>query len=310
MAVKRVHYFNHQLLREQDFNDEQAYHMEMRRRHNRLFHSWGVVDGLEVRQHGQHEVMVEPGMALDREGREIILLEGVKRNLSSFTHDDEVYVTVSYQEDAEESDRLSVGGREEFSRTAELAEIREQRKEHLEENALILARVRLNEHGHIEHVDTASPPRRIAREAVTNPNAGWLRLPFKPVRLNTLVIAGQPGGATETDFVVDEANAYCGERGAKGSMQIPVPPGVTRITGFKIAGTTEGEVRVRLLRTGWNEGKGEGEKTKLMEEIVTDASFHRQVSLTPTELNDSHALAVSVKAMGKTEIWLVAVKYE
>ena len=43
--IKRLNYFDAQFLGETDFTDEQTYHLEMRRRHNRLLHSWGVADG-------------------------------------------------------------------------------------------------------------------------------------------------------------------------------------------------------------------------------------------------------------------------
>ena len=33
MSIKRLNYFNHQFLEEQDFREEQQYQIEMRRRH-------------------------------------------------------------------------------------------------------------------------------------------------------------------------------------------------------------------------------------------------------------------------------------
>ena len=46
--TRRVHYFDHQFLRVEDFTDEQAYHLEMRRAHNRMLHSPGVAHGLAL----------------------------------------------------------------------------------------------------------------------------------------------------------------------------------------------------------------------------------------------------------------------
>ena len=46
--VKRLNYYNSQFLKENDFNDEQLYHNQMRRFHNRALHTWGIVEGLEV----------------------------------------------------------------------------------------------------------------------------------------------------------------------------------------------------------------------------------------------------------------------
>jgi hypothetical protein len=70
--ITRVNYFERQFLRTQDFADEQAYHVAMRRRHNIAHHTWGVVGGLElVAEEGG--LFVQPGMAVDGYGRELIL---------------------------------------------------------------------------------------------------------------------------------------------------------------------------------------------------------------------------------------------
>jgi hypothetical protein len=308
MVPKRMNYFTHQLLREQDFKDEQAYHIEMRRRHNRLFHSWGVVEGLEVVQKGTHEIIVEPGIAIDHEGREILLEENETRDLSAFTHDSEAFITIAYRQ--EESDLFSAGGIEGYTRVTEKAEVRDVRHDQLDPAAVGLARVSLGEHGHINEIDLGHSFRKVAK-VITTSLVGWVRLPFKPVRLNPVRISGKLAGgeSSEYDFIVDEATAYCGEHGARGSMQIPVPPGAGQVSGFRIAGITNGHITVRLFRTGWNVREGKGEKSQLLEETVTDRSFHKEVPV-QSSLDESHALAVSVKAEGESEIWLVAVRFE
>ena len=48
LAIKRLRYFNHQFLRVEDFQEEQDYHLRMRRRLNRVLHTWGVAEGLQV----------------------------------------------------------------------------------------------------------------------------------------------------------------------------------------------------------------------------------------------------------------------
>lgn len=79
-SITRVHYFEGQFLRTQDFVDEQAYHVAMRRRHNISHHTWGIVSGLElVLEEGNF--YVQPGLAVDGYGRELVLPE--KRTLSS-----------------------------------------------------------------------------------------------------------------------------------------------------------------------------------------------------------------------------------
>jgi len=307
MVSKRMNYFTHQLLREQDFRDEQAYHIEMRRRHNRLFHSWGVVEGLEVVQKGSHEISVEPGVAIDHEGREIVLEESETRDLAAFTHDSEAFITIAYRQ--EDTDPFSAGGIEGYTRVAEKAEVRDVRHDQIDPAAVVLARVRLGEHGQIAEIDMGRNFRRVAKLEVPA-GAGWVRLPFKPVRLNPVRIGGElaKSESAEYDFIVDEATAYC-ENSARGSMQIPVPPGARHVSGFRIAGITQGHVTVRLFRTGWNTKESRGEKSRLLEETLTDRSFHKEVAVN-SPLDESHALAVSINAEGKTEIWLVAVRFE
>jgi len=72
MAIQRLNYFNGQFLREKDFNDEQGYHLSMRRMHNKNAHTPGIVYGLEVVA-GTSPVIVKAGMAIDKDGREIVL---------------------------------------------------------------------------------------------------------------------------------------------------------------------------------------------------------------------------------------------
>lgn len=79
-SISRAHYFEGQFLRTQDFVDEQAYHVAMRRRHNISHHTWGIVSGLQIVLEEGH-FFVQPGVAVDGYGRELILPQ--KRALSS-----------------------------------------------------------------------------------------------------------------------------------------------------------------------------------------------------------------------------------
>ena len=70
-ALQRNNYFSGRLLTDRDLRQEQEYHRELRRRHNRCLHGWGVVCGLELSiRHG--EITVTPGLALDCQGDEIV----------------------------------------------------------------------------------------------------------------------------------------------------------------------------------------------------------------------------------------------
>jgi hypothetical protein len=72
--IVRVRYFDRQFLRPQDFTDEQAYHVAMRRRHNIAGHTWGILHGL-VLTADSGPLAVQPGRAVDGYGREVAAIE-------------------------------------------------------------------------------------------------------------------------------------------------------------------------------------------------------------------------------------------
>ena len=101
MPVKRLHYFDHQFLVEADFTDEQAYHVGMRRRLTRLFHTFGIAEGLVVNKTGAKQVTVRAGLAVDRDGREMVLEADTVLDLgnaASFPPGSTVHVTIAYDE--------------------------------------------------------------------------------------------------------------------------------------------------------------------------------------------------------------------
>jgi hypothetical protein len=82
--AKRNSYFSGQLLTEDDFREEQEYFRGKGKRHNRYLHGYGVVCGLRVVPAGPSQpmcVVVEPGLALDAWGREIVVPEPVEFDL-------------------------------------------------------------------------------------------------------------------------------------------------------------------------------------------------------------------------------------
>jgi hypothetical protein len=73
--IKRLNYFTGQFLDAQDFKDEQTYHVEMRRRANQLLRTPGVISGLQATKTADSKgVTLTPGLALDAQGREVIIL--------------------------------------------------------------------------------------------------------------------------------------------------------------------------------------------------------------------------------------------
>lgn len=317
MPMKRLKYFTHQFLREQDFEAEQNYHIAMRRLHNRSIHGWGVVEGLAVHKKNDKEIVIDPGIAIDGLGREIILANQVTRDLSSFEPGSYTYITISYEEMLEDSDRYSSGGVEGYTRTTETTLVSERRHEPVKDGSvLILARVRINENGNVsDEIETHLRTHLHARSTVT----GWLRLPFKPVRLEPLRVGGKLVPPKQWDpsveFTVDVASAYC-DKGARGTMPIPVPPGASKLKAFRICGTTHGKVEVELVRGGWNSEANRSEQKQLAERRVerrAEGDGFDEVIELPEErqnLGELHTLSIGVIAEGRTEIWLVAARFE
>lgn len=107
---KRVNYTHGLVLGVDDFQQEQSYHKENRRLLNRFLHGYGIVCGLLVKPTdppSEEWVFVEPGLALDPLGREVVVSTGVQLDLSEYPGSESgmevaeqstVYVTLEYQE--------------------------------------------------------------------------------------------------------------------------------------------------------------------------------------------------------------------
>ena len=72
-APTRVNYFEGQFLHAADLRDEQDYHRGRHQRLGRLALGSGVLCGLEVTVTGDGQIVVEPGIAIDGLGREIVV---------------------------------------------------------------------------------------------------------------------------------------------------------------------------------------------------------------------------------------------
>jgi hypothetical protein len=79
--LDRLNYFNGQRLEASDLKLEQQYHIRVRRWLNKSLYTTGIARGLEVVKDTDPlkamNVIVSPGLALDSEGREIILLDQI-----------------------------------------------------------------------------------------------------------------------------------------------------------------------------------------------------------------------------------------
>lgn len=82
-TILRLHYYERQYLGAVDLEDQQSYLRDMRRRHNVGHHTWGIVTGLDLVEQPVPgdptavNVYIQPGMAIDGFGREIIVMAPV-----------------------------------------------------------------------------------------------------------------------------------------------------------------------------------------------------------------------------------------
>jgi hypothetical protein len=115
--IERLNYFEGEFLGATDFQAEQEYHRDMRRRHNLGQHTWGIVTGLGLAQAAnggtspggatEVDVYLQPGMAVDGFGREIVLLSQAQLTQEMFAAFFDpnpnasakwMYVWISYQQ--------------------------------------------------------------------------------------------------------------------------------------------------------------------------------------------------------------------
>lgn len=91
----RPRYFEGMILSADDFQTEQEYHVNKRRMHNRCLHGCRVACGLEVELR-RNTVYIQPGMALDCQGNEIVVSDPVKISLPSRKR--RFFLTIAYAE--------------------------------------------------------------------------------------------------------------------------------------------------------------------------------------------------------------------
>lgn len=101
--LERINYVHGMLLTETDLKTEQAYFLDKDRAHNRL-HGWGTICGLSVEptQPPSSSVLVQPGLAIDCCGREIVLNEAIPLDvigaISGIGQRETVLVVIEYGE--------------------------------------------------------------------------------------------------------------------------------------------------------------------------------------------------------------------
>ena len=168
--IKRPNYFTSQFLEEGDFQDEQSYHMSMRRRHNRAMHRWGVVEGLQVSKTAAQQVSITPGMAVDNQGREIVLPADPAPppiNPGVTARNTDVFITIAYADALDAADAYTTAGvTGKFKKTTERPELKAQLAPPTDGSVIILARVSVAATGDVGAVDNTA---RTAASSVIAP---------------------------------------------------------------------------------------------------------------------------------------------
>lgn len=104
MGLKRMNYFKGEFLNTEDFKDEQQYHIDMLRSHNRNLHAWGIAEGLDVVcKIGENKIAIKSGMAIDAEGYQIIVDQDIEEPVPANKTATELYLTVCYSDNPTDS---------------------------------------------------------------------------------------------------------------------------------------------------------------------------------------------------------------
>ena len=135
--IERLNYYQGQYLGAEDFKTEQAYHRDMRRRHNIAHHTWGIVTGLELVERTEDGVQgvvvyLQPGVAVDGYGREIIVAEPTRLDAADFNRFNNqqpahYQVWIGYEEEEAERPRFGYeicGEEDQFQRARETFRLR------------------------------------------------------------------------------------------------------------------------------------------------------------------------------------------
>jgi hypothetical protein len=174
---RRLRYFNGQFLKEQDFIDEQRYHLDRRRRLTRLLMTPGVLEGLDVTPvPNAPRVKVAQGTAVDAAGRLLVRSDdSVPIELGDkVNHDGPVTVIIAIAYDEVEADAPQGGGSPRWLEAPDVVAFLEgDQNAPAPDTHLHLARLTLDANGAVT-IDPATPAGRAGlsvrgRLAVTGP---------------------------------------------------------------------------------------------------------------------------------------------
>jgi hypothetical protein len=117
--IKRENYTTGQFLTAADFLRDQTYHLTLRHLHAQNLHTPGIATGLTVSKVDDTHIAVSAGMALDPQGRELVLLAPVTLDLSGLKPAGSYYLMIGYAEVLDPADKVQIGGADAYVATTE-----------------------------------------------------------------------------------------------------------------------------------------------------------------------------------------------
>jgi hypothetical protein len=247
-VTTRMNYYDGEFLKAVDFTVEQSYHIDRQQRHNRQLHTPGVADGLNVAADSSGVVTVAAGTALDNQGRQIVLPATATVDLSKVLNTTAL-VTICYSEQLIDNADPNDHGTATAMRCEEVAVVQalpmtaDVDTTYPPGTYVRLAQITVDSSGK-GTVDQNPSPNPVQYAGAKNSVHGWLQLPFVPKPYS-----GQSGA----NFTLALGSAAADPKGSDGIMEIPIPPGATKLTTFGVGGASlKGTITIELHSFSWS----------------------------------------------------------
>lgn len=143
---KRVRFFDGQFIKDQDLIDEQKYHLDRQRRYARALTVSGIVQGLAVNA-AVDQVNVEPGTAVDKQGRQVVLASTSSAISVKDYRGQTVQLVIYYAEEASDQAQEGSAGYARFHERPQLLISTQQ--ETMPDVAIILAELTIDNDGQV-----------------------------------------------------------------------------------------------------------------------------------------------------------------
>jgi hypothetical protein len=110
----------------------------------------------------------------------------------------------------------------------------------------------------------------------------------------------------------DPKDAGPKDRGAGGTMAIPLPPGVRKLKRFRIAGEeNQGKISLQLFLGGWDEKAKKHVRVELLNKTIDKAPYQETYTIEDQLSNvdpEFHTLALTLWGTRRTFVSLIAVE--